>query len=115
MHFESRDISVAGLRAGRGSRVRFPAGVGNFSPLRPKRLLFPPSLLCSGHQGLFPCEWSFQSVGQRMRGAIPPLPHYTFMAWCSVKKNTGSTLPFNLPYAFSLVYFKTFCEIHSIE
>jgi hypothetical protein len=21
-----------------------------------------------------------------MRGDIPPLPHYTFMAWCSVKK-----------------------------
>jgi len=22
----------------------------------------------------------------RMRGAIPPLPQYTFIAWCSVKK-----------------------------
>jgi hypothetical protein len=21
-----------------------------------------------------------------MRGAVPPLPHYTFMAWCSIKK-----------------------------
>jgi len=21
-----------------------------------------------------------------MRGAIPPLPHYDFMAWCSVKE-----------------------------
>jgi len=24
--------------------------------------------------------------GSRMRGAIPPLPQYAFMAWCSVKK-----------------------------
>jgi hypothetical protein len=32
-----------------------------------------------------------------MRGAIPPLPQYTFMAWYSVKrKGTGIILP--LPY-----------------
>jgi len=24
----------------------------------------------------------------RMRTAIPPLPQYTFMTWCSVKKKT---------------------------
>jgi hypothetical protein len=24
-----------------------------------------------------------------MRGVIPPLPQYAFMAWCSVKKSTG--------------------------
>jgi len=23
---------------------------------------------------------------------IPPLPHYAFMAWCSVKKSTSTTL-----------------------
>jgi hypothetical protein len=28
-----------------------------------------------------------------MRGAIPPIPQYAFMAWCSVKKTTGITLP----------------------
>jgi len=28
-------------------------------------------------------------------GAIHPLPHYAFMAWCSVKKHRGKfTLPF---------------------
>jgi hypothetical protein len=27
-----------------------------------------------------------------MRGAIPPLPKYAFMAWCSVKRSTGTTL-----------------------
>jgi hypothetical protein len=28
-----------------------------------------------------------------MRGAIPPLPQYAFMEWCSVKKSTQTTLP----------------------
>jgi hypothetical protein len=27
-------------------------------------------------------------------GSIPPLPQYAFMAWCSVKRSTGKTLPF---------------------
>jgi hypothetical protein len=28
-----------------------------------------------------------------MGGAVPPLPKYTFMAWCSVRGSTGTTLP----------------------
>jgi hypothetical protein len=28
-----------------------------------------------------------------MHGAIPPLPQYTCMAWCSVRKSTGTTSP----------------------
>jgi hypothetical protein len=31
-----------------------------------------------------------------MSGAILPLPQYAFMAWCSVKKCTGTTLPLPL-------------------
>jgi hypothetical protein len=31
-----------------------------------------------------------------MSAAIPPLPQYTFMVWCSVKKSTRATL--SLPY-----------------
>jgi hypothetical protein len=27
-----------------------------------------------------------------MSGAIPSLPQYAFMAWCSVKRSTGTTL-----------------------
>jgi hypothetical protein len=27
-----------------------------------------------------------------MRGAIPPLPQYAFMVWCSVKESIGTTL-----------------------
>jgi len=33
-----------------------------------------------------------------MRKAIPPLPNYASMAWCSVKIGTGTTLPFTLNY-----------------
>jgi hypothetical protein len=29
-----------------------------------------------------------------MGGAVPPLPQYAFMAWCSVRGSTGTTLPF---------------------
>jgi hypothetical protein len=29
---------------------------------------------------------------QRMREDIPPLPQYAFLAWCSVKKSTGTNL-----------------------
>jgi hypothetical protein len=33
-----------------------------------------------------------------MRGAIPSLPQYVFMACCSVKKSTGTTLPLSLQF-----------------
>jgi hypothetical protein len=32
----------------------------------------------------------------RMRGAIPPLPQYVFMAWCLVKHRDNFTLPLSL-------------------
>jgi hypothetical protein len=36
---------------------------------------------------------------QRMHGAVPSLPQYAFMAWCSVKeKSTGITLPLPLHF-----------------
>jgi hypothetical protein len=35
-----------------------------------------------------------------MRGAIHPLPQYTYMEWCSVKKSTEKTLP--LPFTYKL-------------
>jgi len=55
----------------------------------------PPSLLSNGYQRLFP--WGYSGRGtkltthlqlvlrSRMRGAIPPLQQYVFMAWCSAK------------------------------
>jgi len=40
-----------------------------------------------------------------MRGSILQLPHYTFMAWYSVKKeSTEVTLPFTLPMTSHLLY-----------
>jgi hypothetical protein len=46
---KSRDSSV-GIALGygldnQGSRIRFPAGAGNFSPPHPERIWGPPSLL----------------------------------------------------------------------
>jgi len=42
-----------------------------------------------------------------MRGAIHPLSQYAFMAWCLVKKSTGTTLP--LP--FTVVPFRINSEV----
>jgi hypothetical protein len=49
------------------------------------------SLLFNWYQGLFP--WGVKLITHlhlvprsRMRGAIPSLPQYVFMTWCSVKK-----------------------------
>jgi hypothetical protein len=41
-----------------------------------------------------------------MRGAISPLLQYAFMAWCSIKKSTGTTLPFTFMY--TSIYFLIF-------
>jgi hypothetical protein len=38
-----------------------------------------------------------------MYGTIPPLPQYTFMAWCSIKQQKhrdNFTSPLPLPYPF---------------
>jgi len=36
-----------------------------------------------------------------MRGAIPPLPQYAFMAWCSVKKDHRDN--FNFTFKVSIL------------
>jgi hypothetical protein len=83
-----------------------PGGDWEFfsSPLRPDRLRGPPNLLCNGYQGLFPLEQSGRGVKLTthlhlvarsiMRGAIPPLPQYAFMAWYSVKKKHRDNFTF---------------------
>jgi hypothetical protein len=96
-----RDSSV-GITLGdglddRGYRVRFPAGAGNFS--LPHRVQngseAHPASYPMGTRSSFPVgkaagewSWPFTSIscrGQRMSGAIPPLPQYAYMAWCSVQ------------------------------
>jgi hypothetical protein len=107
----SHDSSV-GIALGyglddRGSRVRFPAGAGNFSLHRcvQNGSGAHPASYPMGNRSSFPggqvagaWSWPLTSIycrGQRMNGAIPPLPQYAFMAWFSVKI-TGTPLP--LPY-----------------
>jgi hypothetical protein len=89
---------ISGPRAGRsGFWGSIPRGGWEFfsSQLRPERFRSPLSLLSNGYQGLFPWGkaagmWnrpltSIKCRGQRMSGAIPSLPQYAFLAWCSVK------------------------------
>jgi hypothetical protein len=89
---QSRDRSVGiALGYGLGSRVRFPAGAGNFS------LHHRVQNGSGAHPASYPVDtggsfpedkaagawsWPLTSIkcrGQRMSGAIPPLPQYAFM------------------------------------
>jgi hypothetical protein len=98
---QSRDISV-GIALGfglddRGSRVRFPAGAGNFSLYHrvqngsgAPKASYPMGTSDSFLGGKAAGVWSWplppsSAGGQRMSGAILPLPQYARMAWCSVK------------------------------
>jgi hypothetical protein len=69
---------------------------------RPDRLWYSLSLLSNGYCGLFPLvkaagAWSWPLIfilcrGQRMCGAIPPLPLYDFMVWFIFKQRDNFTL-----------------------
>jgi hypothetical protein len=109
MHLQSRDSSV-GIALGyglddRGRRVRFPAGAGNLSlhhriqngsgthtDLYPRVLgalslrVMRPGMKLTTQLHLVP-----MSI---MRGTIPPLPQYVFMAWCLVKRRDNFTFTF---------------------
>jgi hypothetical protein len=71
--------------------VRVPVWSGNF----PLHHCVHPAYPLGGTRGLFPWGQSGQGVKLTthfhlvprsiMRGAIPSLPQYAFMAWCSVK------------------------------
>jgi hypothetical protein len=55
-----------------------------------------------------------------MGGAVPPLPQYAFMAWCSVRGSTETTLPFYLykwvkSAAFDNPFTLVVHEINAIE
>jgi hypothetical protein len=107
---KSRDSSVniaLGYRPDdRSSRVRFLAGVGNFSLHHRVQngSGAHPDYYPMGTRGSFPGdkatrEWSWQLTsiscrGQRMSGAIPQLPQYAFMTWCLVKHTDNFTFYF---------------------
>jgi hypothetical protein len=81
----------------RGSRVRFPEWVGNFSLHHrvENGSRTHPASYSMGTRGSFPggkaagvWNWPPPSNAEvkRMSGAIPPLPRPAFMVWRSVKK-----------------------------
>jgi hypothetical protein len=91
------------LERDRGSRVRFPAGAGNFSlhhrvhngsGAHQPPIQWEPGALSLGYSGWgVKLTTHFHLVPRsRMRGAIPALPQYVFMVWCSVKAQ--GKLPF---------------------
>jgi hypothetical protein len=128
----SRDSS-AGIALGyglddRGSRVRFPAGAGSCSlhhrvqngsgahaasyPMG-TRGSFPGSKAAGPWNSPLTCTYC---RGQRMRGAIPPLPQYAFMAWCLVKHRDNFTfLPLFHTSATSVITAKNNSTIVKIK
>jgi hypothetical protein len=106
--FGSRDISVGIDTRLRAGRPVFNSRLGHWwdffsSPPRPDPLWSPPCLLSNGNLGLLPRVWRGRGVKltthlhlvpRLMRGTIPPLPQYVFMAWCLVKDRDNFTILF---------------------
>jgi hypothetical protein len=73
----------------------------------PNRLCDPPSLLSNAYGRLLPREQSSRGVNLttnlcllprlKMRGAIPPLPTYVFVVWCSVNPRDKFTFLISHP------------------
>jgi hypothetical protein len=105
------NLSIVGIALGYGlndwgSRVQFLVGSGKYS------LHHCIQNGSGAHPASCPVGTSALSLGvkwpgheadhsplssakvKRMCGAIPPFSQYAFMAWCLVKKSTGTTLPF---------------------
>jgi hypothetical protein len=108
---KSRDSSV-GIALGyglddRGSRVRFPAGAGNFS-LRHRVQNVSGAHLAPypmGTRGSFPgvkrpgreADHSHPSSAEvKNAWSYTSIPQYVFMAWCSVKHSENFTFTFYL-------------------
>jgi hypothetical protein len=100
----------AGLRAG-CSGVRVPEGGGNFSPHH--RVQIGPG----AYPASYPRVTRGSFTGGKAAGAWSEVknawsynstPQYAFMAWCLVKKSTGTTLPLLLRLAMLRLY--VFCS-----
>jgi hypothetical protein len=60
---------------------------------------YPMAMSGSFPRGKAAGEWNWPLIsiycqGQRMSGAIPPLPQYAFMVWCLVKHRDNFTFTF---------------------
>jgi len=47
-----------------------------------------------------------------MRGAIPPLPRYAFMAWCSVKAQGQLYL---LTFTLTVYFVRKMCQLSNVS
>jgi hypothetical protein len=100
--FQPHFPNIAG-RSGFDSQQRL--GIFLFATC-PDRLWDPPSILYNGFQGA-PWESSGRSVklithlhlAPRIgtRGAISPIPHHVFIAWCLIKHRGNFTFTFTIP------------------
>jgi len=82
------------------------------SPPRLDRLWGPPSLLSNGYQGFFP--WGVTRPGRETDNlppssaevknawSYPSTSQYAFMAYCSIKGSTGTTLPLEIQVSLCL-------------
>jgi hypothetical protein len=86
----------AWLRAG-WSGIRIPTGAGNFSLhhcVQTDSGVHPRALSLGIKRPGVKADHSSPST---MHGAIPPLPQYVFMAWCSIKKAQRQLYLFLIP------------------
>jgi hypothetical protein len=115
----------------RVSRVRFLAGAGNFSlhhrfqngsGAHPASYPMSTRDYFPGDKAAGAWSWPFTSMlcrGQRMRGAIPPLLQYAFMAWCFQLVNSEVTVvPIEISIPSTRLYHDTiplslFCTVIS--
>jgi hypothetical protein len=115
-HYPSVGIALGYGLDDRGSRVRFPAGAGNFSLHHrfqdgsgAHQASYPMGTRGSFPGGKAAGVWSWPPTfiycrGQRMRGAIPPVPQYAFIACCLVKRRDNFTFTLT-EYLMFLFYF----------
>jgi hypothetical protein len=120
--FKSHDSSV-GIALGygldyRGSRVRFPAGAGNFSlHHRVQNVSGGQSASYPmGTRGLFP--WGYtgrppSSAEVKNAWSYTSIPQYVFMAWCLVKHRDNFTFTFFMFFFSYRMYCRTY--IHYME
>jgi hypothetical protein len=95
-HVSSVGIALGYRLDDRGSRVRFPAGAGNFS------------LHHRVQTGSGAYSASYPVGTHSLSGAIPPLPQYSFMAWCLVKHRDNFYLfTFSVKLEKLFLYFVT--------